>query len=246
MRNFDTYGKTFADAIAEVHSAGQVQAGSLRSVVAPLGALPAGAKTAICDGPRVKEAMKAVAAVLDRGIDAGLLRNVLKNDLYAGAIPAIGEATAYTRADLLEDLAKVASAPSVQGLDRLVTSLSWGSSGRFGYRYELEVAAWLVREKGAQSLQFVQKQVWDGGELVTDIDIIADGVYYQAKRSGDAFKGGARGIVEWVSGAVKDGGTETAYVTPRKASIPAEAAAQIERYSTKLRVPARIVEIPVR
>jgi hypothetical protein len=35
MRNFDTYGKTFADAIAEVHSAGQVQAGSIRSATAP-------------------------------------------------------------------------------------------------------------------------------------------------------------------------------------------------------------------
>jgi hypothetical protein len=244
MRNFDTYGKTFADAIAEVHSAGQVQAGSLRSAIALLDALPAGVKTAIRDGPRVKEAMKAVAAVLDRGVDAGLLRNVLKNDLYAGAIPAIGEATAYTRADLLEDLAKVASAPSVQGLDSLVTSLSWGGSGRFGYRYELEVAAWLVRERGAQSLQFVQKQVWDGGELVTDIDMIADGVYYQCKRSGDAFKGGARGIVEWVNGARMDGATRVVYATPN--AIPSAAAAQIATCLKDVGVKAEVVPVPFR
>jgi hypothetical protein len=190
--------------------------------------------------------MKAVAAVLDRGVDAGLLRNVLKNDLYAGAIPAIGEATAYTRADLLEDLAKVASAPSVQGLDSLVTSLSWGGSGRFGYRYELEVAAWLVREKGAQSLQFVQKQVWDGGELVTDIDIIADNVYYQCKRSGDAFKRGAEGITKWVVGAKRGGASRVVYVTPNSDAIPRAARDQILRCArTKgLNIPASIEPVP--
>jgi len=115
-----------------------------------------------------------------------------------------------------------------------VTSLSWGGSGRFGYRYELEVAAWLVREKGAQSLQFVQKQVWDGGELVTDIDIIADGVYYQAKRSGAAFKSGEDGIVRWVEGAMAANGEVMAYLTPSKAAIPEAAAARIRAYQEDL------------
>jgi len=93
------------------------------------------------------------------------------------------------------------------------------------------------------SVEFIERWV-DNAAGKTDIDLIVNGVYYQVKRSGDAFKKGARGIVEWVDEARADGATIIRYVTPDGSKIPGAALEQIGEMEIKWGVNIAVDVIP--
>ncbi|MEM9657921.1 MAG: hypothetical protein AAF961_06120, partial [Planctomycetota bacterium] len=89
----------------------------------------------------------------------------------------------------IADLAIVSDA---QGYLRLLSAVSNSSDiGRAGRLYELQAASELVRSGAVSNIEFVSK-FSRTAEGRTDIDIIADGVYYQVKISKDAFRQGGK------------------------------------------------------
>lgn len=116
-----------------------------------------------------------------------------------------------------------------------------------GYRYELEAAAHLVKRDGGTPL-FLSRQIFDlvTKELLTDIDIVLNGIYYQVKWCRRAFaKRGTGGIVksmnQWIERARHGNpGQPVAYVAPPDRFPPTAV-----RHLARLRLP-EIIKAPLR
>ncbi len=152
-----------------------------------------------------------------------VVRRMFDNDIFApggGNIP-----TSYTAEDLIEDLATVAEAIEESEIGRagfltLARTIGNTGTGRYGFRYELEAAAHLVRTVGGQPF-FVSRRYYDEatGQMLTDVDVIMNNVAYQVKRSYSALtprRGGiARNIADWVTLVRSEIGIqEVTYIVP--------------------------------
>ena len=100
----------------------------------------------------------------------------------------------------------------------------------YGRLYEFRVASFL-KQQGA-SVEFIQQFVKEAKELgltSTDIDIVANGVYYQVKSSAGAFGTGKQAlddVIEWVKKAKRHGqvngnaNPSIKYVVPDRTMVP--------------------------
>jgi len=127
--------------------------------------------------------------------------------------------TAYKQVNLLQDVGMLAS-NNVQGLEmgvRRLRSTKVSVASIKGFRYEIEGAAELVRNK--KTVVALSKRVnvpWRKGFLGsitgrTDIDVVVEEngqrIYYQFKRTTGAVGSGAEGLQDakaWVTKGLKD------------------------------------------
>ncbi|HEX4954148.1 MAG TPA: PKD domain-containing protein [Thermoanaerobaculia bacterium] len=147
---------------------------------------PEAAARLAAQGPEaLQAALDGMAKALTK-VDAKHMKRVVENTFPI--------TDAYPVTKLLEDLGKVADVPGFEGLLR---SLKSRSPQVLGNRYELEAAIAL----GVNNLEFLTKGVKLASGAKTDIDIIANGILYQVKRSTGAL-GSANDVKAWVGKAV--------------------------------------------
>lgn len=160
---------------------------------------------ATTDATKFRAAMEGFGkALTEGGIDPQLISKILQRDEYFTG--------SYTVADALVDLGKTARA---NGFEKLAKSVANGAPGlgvpaSLGKLYELRVAAHYADEVGADKITVLQWITTASGK--TDIDIIADGVYTQIKRTGGAFAK-RNDVAQWVRKAEEHGATRIRYVT---------------------------------
>ena len=228
IRLVETYGEAFTratDNLVGDATTGGISRTAAQGLAEVLDEIPDAAKASINAAADAEDLIRGLGRVLDKmKLDPEVLRKIFENNIYAPGIANIP--TSYTPADMARDLGTLVDAlddteVAIDGFTRLAKTLKNTGTGRYGFRYELEVATHLIRE-GATAPIFVSQKVLDEvtGLLTTDIDVIFDGVYYQVKRSKSAFKKGARGVSDWVEKALADGATEIRYVTPAALTIP--------------------------
>jgi hypothetical protein len=136
------------------------------------------------------DALDGLAKVAKKGIAPFSLKRILDNPHLYG--------TAYKRTNLLKDLGELADIPNLKGLDDAIAMLKATNSQAKGFRYEIEGAAWLVRNN--HNVVELTRRVsvdWDRWLLgsktgKTDIDVIVEEggelICYQFKRSAEALK----------------------------------------------------------
>lgn len=150
-----------------------------------------------------------------------------------------------TNSRIFTGLSKIADkAASPDDVDKLCRTLANASSiGAKGRRYEPEAMAHLIDAKGISKVEAIQKFSHTVAGK-TDIDFIGDGVYYQMKRSKNAFRSPkADKVQKWIEKAVEDGASKIRYVVPNKASdVPKSARKMINSYSKKMDI--KIIEAP--
>ena len=127
---------------------------------------------------------------------------------------------------------------TVQGLAEAVEMLKVANAQAKGFRYEVEGAAWLLRN-GHDVVRLTKKVAVDLGR--TDIDVVvrdgAEIVYYQMKRSRNAFISGSRNVDEALDKA-------KAWVAKALADLPPGADYNNIRYATdaSVTVPQKILD----
>jgi hypothetical protein len=128
------------------------------------------------------------------------------------------------------DLGKVSDVP---GLERLLKNLKTANDNVRGFAYELQLGAKFVDE--GKNVQYLSKLALDG----TDIDIIADGVFYQAKSTLGALEG-PNEVRTWIHRALASGAQQIRYVMPHGFDIPEEIQKIFNRHSILVeRIPFR-------
>ncbi|MEM8558164.1 MAG: Ig-like domain-containing protein [Bacteroidota bacterium] len=146
---------------------------------------------------RATELKEKLARVIHYGrLEHETLVRAFSNDVFGPGTITVGSRsveTAYTAADMIDDLHTVAEAldagdEALAGFQSLVKTIGIPGTGRMGNRYELEGAAYLVREIGGSPFFVTRKFFDDEGRQITDIDVILNGVYYQLKWSRKAFR----------------------------------------------------------
>ena len=115
----------------------------------------------------------------------------------------------YSPVNLIFDLGCVLrKLNTVDGANRLLSKLTnAGSYGLIGERYELQVAAYLDRDNSITHIKLPTENLVNTSGGKTEFDVIADGVYYQAKVSRAAFFG--RPIEDPVTGRTRRVKTQT-------------------------------------
>ncbi|MCW0220623.1 MAG: hypothetical protein OJI67_20015 [Prosthecobacter sp.] len=169
------------------------------------------------------EALDGLAKIASKGISPEAVKLALNNTHLFGS--------QYKRAHLLSDLGELAAMPAIKGLDDAVAMLKTPTAQAKGFRYEVEGAAWLVRndKEVVELTKRVSVVLETGANAVkTDIDVVVrEGgslVYYQFKRSSDAFRygeAGLQGAQAWVKKALKDLGPDADY-SKIKYAVPDE------------------------
>lgn len=220
VRGVDEFGDEFFEVLQEIGENAALGIPAAQRVTKALGAVSDDAIAAIKNSGKFDEAMVGLAKAMDNGLDSGLLKKILDNNFYDAA---------YTQADILIDLGKVADA---EGFTRLANSLKNTGITNKGFLYELQVAAHYA-DQGTNATTVVSKYVKATETLTsTDIDLIIDGVYYQVKRSANAFGYGKAGLQKtkaWVAKAIADGAQTVKYVTQPRVMIPPKVAAWLAK-----------------
>ena len=155
------------------------------------------------------------------------LKPLFEADIFSPSIKLFNSSrkipTAYTPEDLIQDLGDVAdkledSDVARHGLLALVHRIA-ARGQQHGFRYELEVAAHLAR-RATSRIVLVSRPVPGLHGGYSDIDVLVDGVAYQAKVSSKAYqtrRGGlAAGVREYarILSEAKLGYTDLVYVSP--------------------------------
>ncbi len=156
------------------------------------------------------EAVEGLAKVLNHGIDPELTKKILANQNLLS--------DAYKQADLLKDMGTVADIPGFHKLTKMMQS---SNSAVHGFRYELEIAA--HHRRAGASITFISNHI-DTIVGKTDVDLIIEGVYYQAKSTSGAFRS-LDTTKAWVAKAMADMGGSASYsrikyVVPSAADVP--------------------------
>jgi hypothetical protein len=138
----------------------------------------------------LSDALEGLAKVANKGIAPFTLTRVLNNSHLYGS--------AYKRTNLLKDLGELADIPNLKGLEEAISMLKATNAQAKGFRYEIEGAAWLVRNNHnvielTRRVSVDWKRWFLGSKTGrTDIDVIVEegGVLlcYQFKRSVEALK----------------------------------------------------------
>lgn len=150
---------------------------------------------------QLDEAFDGLARVLSKGVNPQKIKNALNN-------PQLFANTQYTRVNLLKDLDELAVA-DVKGIRELVGALTSKTASVRGVRYELEGAAYLIRNpQPGEAVVEVTRKFLRGKKGGTDFDVVvrrADGseVYYQFKSTRGAF-GSFDETQGWVGKALQD------------------------------------------
>jgi hypothetical protein len=167
---------------------------------------------------KLDDALDGMAKVLKSGGKVEDMTRVLKNEhVYTAA---------YKQADLLTDFKVVGDVP---GIDRTLQALKQSQSQVLGNRYEVECAAFFARQ--GKNVQFMSKIIDEIGvdgarKIITDLDVVVDGIVYQCKKSTDALaygKEGLEGAQKWVAAALKEVGNDASkvkYLVPPDTHIP--------------------------
>ena len=179
---------------------------------------------------KLDDALEGMAKVLKTGGKVEDMVTVLKNEhIYSAA---------YKQADLLVDFKQVGGVP---GIDRTLAALKQDQLQVQGIRYEVETAAFFSRQ--GKDVQFISKIIDEIGadgtrKTVTDIDVLADGILYQCKKSTSALQYGKRGLEGaeyWTTAALKEVGGDASkvkYMVPPGTRIPP----QIQKYLDRVNV----------
>jgi len=247
IKNVDDFGDDFVDALGNAATTtsglGKSAARAANTYLDALRNAPAGSPLALAynsikSAPDTQKVLESMVKIFEAGINSKDLNKILENVTLFNPSVVTGVTTSYKQYDLFLDFGDIAKVADRGGLDRLVTSLKNTGNGRWGFRYELEVAAYLVREQGVGAVDFISKLVRNAeGKLVTDIDVVVNGVYYQAKRSKSAFSSARGGsflsVLNWVNKARADGATKIIYVTPDLSQIPSKSQKAFEALQNK-------------
>jgi len=171
--------------------------------------------------------------VIDNGIGDDALKAALDNgDQLPGS--------AYRHDQLLIDMGEVAD---VTGFDGLIASLGRNNpNGAKGFRYELEVAASFKR--GGQTVEELGKKIPLAGKAnPSDIDVLADGVAYNAKISRGAFKKPSAKALEkaenYVAAALEAVGNDPSkvkYVVPDGVRAPSKVRRFLETFDPPIEI----------
>ena len=156
-------------------------------------------------------------------LPAAALRRTLQADVFAPSAGFFNSSrrlpTAYTVEDMIEDLGAVAdkledSEAARHGMLALVDRI--GATGhQYAFRYELEVAAYLARLPSSQVVRVTQR-IPAGASSFSDIDVVVDGVAYQAKINTNAMRKGGleQSVVAYAKRVYDAGFDELRYVSP--------------------------------
>ncbi len=169
---------------------------------------PDAAARLAAQGPEaLQAALDAMAKSLTK-VDARIMKKVVNNTSTI--------TNGYPITKLLEDMGKVADVP---GFEKLAKTLSNTNPRAIGFRYELEAAVFL-KEQG-QALEFLGKGIKSRLLGKTDVDVVANGVFYQVKRSTEAL-GSFNDVKLWVGKALINVGDYSMikYILPTDARIP--------------------------
>jgi hypothetical protein len=165
--------------------------------------------------------------------------------VFDGAVVG-GVVTTYKHADFLIDLGDIAKKlgpGGKHGFAKMIKAVSNAGDGKFGFRYEIQAAAWLAKQPTVMSLdalsKFVNKLTDASGSWLgkTDIDVIADGVYYQVKRSKAAFrnpKGAVQAVRDWVAKAEAAGAAKIKYIVPNAADVPGAVKTYLDEFGIEI------------
>ena len=220
LRAFDRFGPTFFEFVKETATNKELGIRSLRSAIAVLGDLPEVAIASLKGSPKLFRGLIGLVKILKSGVDLQLIKRVLTN---CGELRICNKL--YTAGHLLDDIGELAS---VKGIEDLLKTLKIRNAQAAGFRYELEVAAFLKRA-GTEVVELTKRVSTTTGK--TDIDVvIREGgqlLLLQAKRSANAIrfgKDGLRSAKTWVAKALADLNTadfgRIRYLVPPGVKIP--------------------------
>ncbi len=202
-----------------------------KKVLLTLGDVSDDVITSIKDPAKFNAAIDGLARTLQAGIDPQLIKRVLENNNILGAT--------YRQAELLQDLARVDQVP---GFDRLVNALKISNVQAKGFRYELEVAVSLGGNGAVTVLGRAAQIPGIFPPRFTDIDVLANGIAYQAKRSAAAVGSGKAGLEsaqKWVKSVLPQVGNDPArvkYAIPHGVDVPAQVQAFLDSFTPKIDV----------
>lgn len=207
-----------------------------KKMINVLGDLSDDAIAGIRGHAKYDEAIDGLGKALRQGIDPQLMKRVLENENILG--------TTYRQADLLADLGKVDQIP---GFDKLVNALKIETVQAKGFRYELEVAVALGGNGGGvQALGQAAQIPGFVPPRFTDIDVLAGGIAYQAKRSADAVGYGKKGLEsarKWVAAVLPRVGNDPSrvkYAIPDGVDVPPQVAEFLRNFKPS---PIQVVRI---
>ena len=171
------------------------------------------------------QASNSLAKILAAGFDPETIKAGILNLTTKGFF---SRAT-YTQADFLIDAGKLSDVPGFGRVlgefvhqNQTIPTIS-------GHLYELQVGAKFIDEK--KSVTFVSKLTVDG----SDIDIIADGIYYQLKLTTEALKT-SRDVRKWIHRARADGAQAIMYIFPEGVSVSKPIMELFQKHDVTIRI----------